>query len=63
MSGSKQCITVSRHYQADPNSCMRALQLLLEKSVSKKAGERRAGDEEKGPGHGLPATKSLPQRP
>ncbi len=39
MSGSRQRGTVSRVYRARPDVCARALALLLEKSVTKKAAE------------------------
>jgi hypothetical protein len=37
MSARKPSITVSRHYEAAPNDCARALALLLEKSTNKAA--------------------------
>ena len=39
MSGSRQKVVVSRNYRAVPDECARALTLLLEKSVTKKAVE------------------------
>ena len=35
MSGSKRSVCVSRNYSAAPDDCVRALELLLEKPVSK----------------------------
>jgi hypothetical protein len=37
VSGSKQTVTVSRSYRADPDYCIRALAMLVEKPVKEAA--------------------------
>jgi hypothetical protein len=45
VSGRKEDVVVMRSYSPDPNSCGRALRLLLESQASKKAAARPGGED------------------
>ena len=47
MSSPRQNITVSREYEPMPDACVQALELLLNKSASKKAAGRAASKDAK----------------
>jgi hypothetical protein len=45
MSSSTRSVIVTRSYSATPDACVRALELLLEKSVRKKGGPATAPED------------------
>ena len=64
MSVPRQSITVSRFYNPASDQCVRALELLLTKSVSKEGGPATApNDGKKESKHVAAETKSSPQLP
>jgi hypothetical protein len=60
VSGSKQGVIVSRNYRAVPDDCVRALAMLLEKSVIKEGGPATAPNDRERRSDEIPAKDSIP---